>query len=92
MLATRHHQALYLVQDVALLAATEQDAVQGEAASFWVEVWIVDNSQLERWPGPMRSLLVDQKASNASRTRSPIDAECLEHQACGVIRLFGDRF
>jgi hypothetical protein len=88
MLATRHHRALHLVQDV---AATEQDALQGEAAS-WVEVRIVDKSQLERWPGPMRSLLVDRKASNTSRTRSPIDAEGLEHQACGVIRLFGDRF
>jgi hypothetical protein len=51
-LATRHHQAPHLVQDVSLLAATEQDTLQGETAFLLdpacVEVRIVDKGQLER--------------------------------------------
>src|SRR5277367_406568 len=92
VLATRHHQALHLVQDVSLLAATEQDALQGETAFLLdparVEVRIVDKGQLEWWPGFMHSLLVGRKDSNTLHTRSPVEAECPEHEAGGIIRWF----
>lgn len=61
VLATRYHQALHLVQDVSLLAATEQNALQGETAFLLdparVEVRIVDKGQLKWWPGFTHSLL-----------------------------------
>ena len=67
--------------------------MQGETAFLLdparVEVRIVDKGQL-KWCLDSRTAC--WKASNILHTRSPVKAECPEHEAGRIIRWFGDRF